>query len=359
MTLDQKLLKEIDKDLTTELRARQDYIMEKLRVRLNQDRYSFQRFNGLFGGKNNTYVDSVRTQFTDFNDFYSQWLKGVTDHYEERYYNGKAVNNHNAVLLKDAEIEKYVRIFLERNFYRNLKERTRSKPDERLWTIWFGYNLVFGLLIAPRYIQGVWNNDKSEIRRVNYKYWTLGHVISEGFVDNNTDSTFKIRNLREFEAVYISILKQLSNSQYEKEIYDRYIQYLKDSTNYLEEPLLIPELRYNGLDKKHKYRVDFTVLNAHTMDYVGFEISPASSHMSVLKLKEKQKAVNEELSIKWGKEMDKRNDYFKDFGITIITFTDESLMDIDNCWLQIENILKRRANEKTSVRAELARIASI
>lgn len=359
MTLDQELLKEIDADLTAELRADQDYIMEKLRVKLNQERYTFQRFNGLFGGKNNTYVDSVRTQFTDFNDFYSQWLKGVTDDYITRYGNSRKVSSHNAMLLKDPEIENYVRIFLERNFYRNLKERTRSKPDERLWTIWFGYQVIFGLMIAPKYYDGKWYNDKSEIRRVNYKYWTLGHVISEGLVDHNSDSTFKIKNLVEFESTYISILKQLSNSQYEKEIYDRYIKYLKESDNYLDEPFLIPELRYNGLEKKHKFRIDFTVLNAHTMDYIGFEISPASSHMSVSKLKVKQKVVNEELSVKWGKEMEKRNDYFQDFGITIITFTDESLKDMNNCWSQIENVLKKRADVETNVRSELARIESI
>lgn len=53
MKIDQKLLKEIDVDFTRELRESEDYMMEKLRKRLGYDYYTFQRFNGLFGGKNN------------------------------------------------------------------------------------------------------------------------------------------------------------------------------------------------------------------------------------------------------------------------------------------------------------------
>lgn len=358
MKMNQDILDEIESDLTNEIRARQDHIIEKLRIRLNYDYYSFQRFNGLFGGKNNTYVDSVMTQFTDFNDFYGQWLKGVINQYEQRLKYGSQ-DNHNAILMKDSELEEFVRLFLERNFYRNLRARTRLKPDEQLWSVWFGYNVVFGLLIAPKYTDEKWVIDKSEIRRANYEYWTIGHVFHEGLIDNSRSKPFIIKSLDQFESIYLSIFKQLSNSKYEKQICERYIEYLKSSNNVLSEPFLIPEVRYAGLEKQHKYRLDYTILNQHTQQYIGFEISPSSSHMSVKGYKDKQLEVNAELSEKWHKEMEKRNEYFALFEITTITFTEKMLEKFDDCWKIIEGVLSARSEEKTSVQDQLQRIKNI
>lgn len=354
MKIDQNLLNELENNLTKEIRSRQDYILEKLRIRLQQKSYSFQRFNGLFGGKNNTYVDSVSTQFSDFNDFYAQWLKGLVTSYE--LYPKK---NHSAILLKDSEIESFVRLFLERNFYRNLKERTRLKPEEKLWAIWFGYQVIFGLMIAPVNINGIWRNDRSEIRRVDYEYWTLGHVFKEGLIDFERTAPFRIGNLIEFENIFLSIFKQVSNSIYEKKFFERYIEYLRMSNDLENEPLLIPEVRYKGLESKHKYRLDFTILNVHTKSYVGFEISPASSHIHIKGYKQKQLEVNNDLTQKWDKEMQKRNDYFKTFGITTITFSDDMLKDLDSCWSSVEIELSKRSKDKTSIHDQLERLSSL
>jgi hypothetical protein len=300
----------------------------------------------------------VRTQFSDFNDFYSQWLKGLVNQYN-RNIQYSPQPNHNAKLLKDPEIESYVRLFLERNFYRNLRERTRNKPEEQLWSVWFGYDVIFGLLIAPLNVGDKWIIDKSEIRRADYEYWTLGHVFKEGLIDNDSTTTFSISNFEEFKKIYLSIFKKLSNSKYEKLVCERYIKYLSESNNIDDEPFLIPEVRYAGLEHKHKYRLDFTILNPHTQQYIGFEISPSSSHMSIKGYKEKQKEVNEELSVKWNKEMTKRNEYFNAFGITTITFTEKMLEDFDNCWSQIEKFLKSRSQEKTSIQDQLLRIKKL
>ena len=358
MKIDQNILDEIENDLTLEIVEKRDYVLEKIRLILNRERYSFQMFNGKVGGKNNIYVDSVMTQFSDFNDFYSQWLRGVINDYEKRIIYGK-IEGHNAQLLQDPILEDFIRIFLERNFYRNLKERTRLKPNVELWKVWFGYNVIFGLLIAPKREEEIWVIDKSEIRRADYEYWTIGHIFKEGLIDNSLSKPFYISNLEQFESIYLSIFKQLSNSIYEKQICEKYIQYLKQSENLESEPFLIPEVRYLGLEKKHIYRLDFTILNPHTQEYIGFEISPASSHMSVKGFKEKQKLVNEELSEKWHKEMQKRNEYFKDYDITTITFTEHDFNDIDSCWSIFEKYLSSRSKDKTSVQNELKRISKI
>lgn len=358
MKIEPDILNSLIEELTKEIRSQEAYIMHKLQIRLNEDYYTFQRFNGLFGGKNNTYVDSVRTQFSDFNDFYSQWLRGLIDQYEQRLNYGPQPN-HNAVLLKDPEIESFVQLFLERNFYKNLKERTRAKPHEQLWGIWFGYQVVFGLLIAPKFEMGNWIIDKSEIRRANYEYWTLGHIFEEGLIDSESNKRFKISDLSQFISIYSSIFKKLSNSVYERFIFDRYIDYLSNSLNPSEEPFLIPEIRYAGLEHKHLYRLDFTILNPHSYKYLGFEISPSSSHMSVSGFKEKQKEVNNELSEKWDKEMKKRNEYFLTYGITTITFTEQMLENKEHCWSIIEECLSERSKIKTSTFDQLERIKQI
>lgn len=358
MNISENILKELDIELTKEIRSKQEYILEKIRVKLDEDSYNFYRFNGKFGGKNNIYVDSVRTQFSDFNDFYSQWLKGLIDQYQKQIVWGPKPK-HNAQLLKDREIESFVRLFLERNFYRNLKARTRLKPNEQLWSIWFGYKVIFGLLIAPSFVENQWIIDKSEIRRADYEYWTIGHVFREGLIDNDSSKSMQINNIEQFESIYLSILKKLSSSNYEKEIYDRYVAYLHNSKDLESEPFLIPEVRYLGLEHKHKYRLDFTILNPHTYQYTGFEISPSSSHMSVSGYKAKQKEVNKELSEKWHKEMTKRNDYFESFEITTVTFTEQMLEDFDSCWSVIEEKLKARSDEKTSILDQMNRISGI
>jgi hypothetical protein len=364
----QAIIAEIINELTAEIKSRKDKVLPKIGKFLNQkEAYTFQQFNGLFGGKNNTYVDSVRTQFVDFEDFFAQWLKGLIDKYEvhkqkQKDYYGKVFTSESSIeriygLLRDAEVRYLVRIFLERNFYKQLNERTRTKPSENLWSVWFGYKLTYGLLIAPKLYGETWINDKSEIRRVEYSYWTIGHVLSEGLIDPDSNKIYRFKTLDDFLIFYESILKRLSVSPYEHAFYDLYVNYLRESKNVKQEPLLIPELRYKGLEKKHIHRLDFTLFNVHTSAFIGFELSPASTHMSIENLKKKQYEVNNELSEKWGKEMTKRNDYFKDFDITIITFTDSDLKDIKACFEVVKEKLKAR-KIKVNLQTQLDRLGN-
>lgn len=137
---------------------------------------------------------------------------------------------------------------------------------------------------------------------------------------------------------------------YEKEIYDFYIEYLNNSENPLSEPFLIPEFRYDGLKQQHKYRLDFTILNCYTGERIGFELSPQSTHMAVSGIRAKtQLEMNKDLALKWKREMQKRNEYFQQFGITIITFTDDDLKDMHNCFKAMQYYLTKRKSERKSV----------
>jgi hypothetical protein len=166
--------------------------------------------------------------------------------------------------------------------------------------------------------------------------------------------------LDDFLNFYQAILKRISNSIYEKKIFDLYSDYILASANPLAEPLLIPEFRYDGLNKNHKYRLDFTILSSHTGERIGFELSPQSSHMSVSGITTKtQVDMNKDLAKKWGHEMTKRNEYFQQYGITTITFTDEQLKDINHCFDTMKYYLMKRKTVQKSVQQLISEIISI
>jgi hypothetical protein len=217
-----------------------------------------------------------------------------------------------------------------------------------------------GSLIAPDFREDEWTNDKSEMRRAVYDYWTVGHVLATGIIDPDSNDLVQFDSLRSLAQFYRSVLRRRSASDYEKEISRRYVEYLQNSDDVESEPFLIPELRYAGRESEHLYRLDFTILNPHTMSFVGFEISPSSTHNAVTKIKARtQKDVNAELAKKWGREMAKRNRYFQEFGIATVTFTDDDLTDMDACFSQIEACLSQRPDDETSIEEQLEAINAL
>jgi hypothetical protein len=314
------------------------------------------------GRNNNTFVDSVRTQFTGPDDFLAQWLFGLKKKILEisatntgKY--GAEIRSEQIIraMLFDKILREYTLNFLRRNFYRNFFARIRAKPGEDLWSLWFGKDLCWGLVISPAYRREGWTNDKSQMRREKYTYWTLGHVLETGLIDPQSDEPIRFSSLKQFLAFYQSILKRLSVSKYEQAIFDRYADYISKSTAPLDEPLLIPEFRYAGKDERHLYRVDFTVFNGHTSDLTGFELSPASTHLHVRGVSGKsQREINDELTSAWERETHKRNAYFEKYGITIVTFVDRDLTDADACFSRIRRYLEQRNRQQSSIEEQLA-----
>ncbi|WP_429025953.1 hypothetical protein [Aeromonas veronii] len=365
VNIDRKYLESKEITMTARLKSLQDKAL--MRFEEITGRNSIHSFHAMMGSNNNTYVDSVNSVFLDPNDFISRWLEGLTEKVKQRAKEKTlkprvnfGVNREYFLMhaLQDTILREYLFLFLARNFYRNFKERIRSKPDESLWSIWFGGgNLVWGLLISPEMRNDDWAIDKSEIRRSDFNFWTIRHVMKTGLIDPESKEPIKFNKSDDFILFYRSVLKRVSNSLYEKAIAERYIEYLKKSLAPYEKPFLIPELRYAGKESKHKYRLDYTILNPYTMELVGFEISPASTHMSVPKIRDVKKVdMNRDLSEQWKKEMDKRNDYFSKFGITTITFTDEDLKDIDACFDIIAKYLSARGMPKNSLIGSLDKV---
>ncbi|HAT2123406.1 TPA: topoisomerase II [Legionella pneumophila] len=314
---------------------------------------NLQSIHAHIGRHNNIYIDCVRDQFLNKDQYIAKWLSGLgkkiqrIEDEQRSKYNGNIYQNtsdHNLVrAIRIPKLKEYIFFFLERNFYRKYKERIRSKPSDSLWSLWMGHNsLIWGILISPVFRLNQWTNDQSEIRKADYEYWTVGHILEKGLINPDSEKAYKFNSLEELCEFYINILQRLSNSKYEKKIMEMYVEYLKNSVEPNKEPFLIPELRLNK-EAQHKYRIDFTILNPYSMEAIGFELSPASSHNSIAGTNKKtQKAINEELKVKWQKEINKRNEYFSQFGISIITFADEQLQNIDQCFSNIRKYLAIR-----------------
>lgn len=363
-----EVLDNIDKKISQELKGLRETALNRASSILNKP-INIHSLSGIIGGKNNRYVDSVRTQFSDFDDFFSRWLKGLINEVKEKkkqaythsYFKGTSAYRVSR-LIDDPYLFKYTRLFLERNFYRNYLARIRDKPTDELWSLWFGDNkMTWGLILAPVYRNGNWTNDVSEIRRANYHYWTIGHILETGLIDPESTQKTTFHNIDQLLTFYRSVLKRVSNSTYEKEIADRYIDYINKSNDPHSEPFLIPELRYAGLNSKHKYRLDYTILNSYTMSYTGFELSPHSTHMKISGSDKTLKKHNEELLEKWEAEMDKRNNYFSSFGISTVTFTDRKLKNLQKCFDEMELLLSARPDERFEVnelRDELSTLIS-
>lgn len=125
------------------------------------------------------------------------------------------------------------------------------------------------------------------------------------------------------------VIVRHSKSKYQIDVAARYRKYVLAAEDPLSVPLLIPELRHGGRDAKHKYRLDFCIIDGTTKDRIGFEFSPSSSHTTITDTAHKtQKQINAEAAANFEEEMAKHKAYFKKFGIFVLIYTDTDLANM-------------------------------
>ena len=357
-------IKEHIKVLDQQLLAMRDKVLWRAADVLEREDVTICSLHGIIGGKNNEYTNVADNQYADFRVFQAAWAAGLLAKYEalpDQYKKEDNGTTRGIKLFHDPVIREYILLFQERNFYKHYQSRIRQKPGSDVWILWFGAKLIFGLFIAlAQTSEGTYRVDHSEIRKVPYQYWTIGHILMVGgFVNGETGKLYRIKSEDDLLNFYENIIYSSSSSKYEKAIYTRYIDYLKNSSNILGEPFLIPELRYGGLETNHKYRLDFAIFNPYTFEFIGFELSPASTHMAISGAGKTQTEINKELAEKWNKECAKRNEYFAQFGITTITFSDNDLQHIDDCFEIMKMYLEKRTEKVLSLRESIKIINGI
>ncbi len=290
--------------------------------------------NGTYGGKYADYIDIKNEVIDTPEQFIALYFQGFLRTLEGLGIYARPGNPFYDAFLhikKHDQVREWIYLFLTRTYLRNYEALSKARPSVEDAEIWIGQkNASYGILITPRFKNGKWENDKSEIRHFKPKYWTIGHVISTGLVIPNEDERITFKDIDQYLSFFKNTLVRNSGSPHEKEIAKRYCDFVQASDPPEDVPLLIPELRYGGIGMKHQYRLDFTVINPYNLAKVGFELSPWSTHGELTGVKGKtQKVVNEEALANFEKEMKKLKSYFRKFGITILVYTDTDLKEHD------------------------------
>lgn len=283
--------------------------------------------NAKIGSKHDEFFDLKNEVIASQDEFTNKWLRGL------KAAGATFGKDAHTWIIENAKsspaFKKYLLLFLKRSYLKHFDELSRNRPEPASSIIWIGQeNANYGLLVTPRFKDGAWENDKSEIRKFGSAYWTIGHVLETGLVIPGKPKVFKFNDLEQYLLFFTDTLVRNSGSGYEYAIAEQYADFVRDSDKPLNVPLMIPEFRYKGLEKKHKYRLDFLIINPFTMNKYGIELSPWSSHGYLSKTKGlTQKQINEIAQNNFEKETKKLRDYFKTHGIYTLIYTDEQLAD--------------------------------
>lgn len=297
--------------------------------------------NAKIGGKADEFIDLKNEVITSPLHYVTLYLDSFEGHLSATGWKTAYDELYETLQASDAAQE-YLMLFLERSYLKHYEEYSKKRPSVEEAEVWMGQNNAdYGLLVTPRFENGDWENDKSEIRHFKPGYWTVGHAMETGLVipSKNKKRTFTdVDDLLDFLE---DIIVRHSGSKYQVDIAARYSAFVRGSAHPLRVPLLIPELRFDGRAKAHKYRLDFCIIDGSTMQKTGFELSPWSSHGMLTGTKGKfQKDINAEASANFDKEMAKHKAYFKKHGIFASIFTDADLKDMDKVWAYIADFLE-------------------
>lgn len=299
--------------------------------------------NAFIGSKADDYLNLKEDLIKTPMEYKSKWLRGLKKHAERALKWGNESSHAKMYqLLKGTNpaFKKYVDLFLEGSFLKHYEEHYKNKPKVDECEYWFGNNDdEFGLLVTPRYAKGRWENDQSEIRHFRHPYWTLSHVMVTGLCYMNENLIRTFSTLEDFLQFFRDMVRR-TKSPYQLELADKYISYVTAHEAPLSVPLLIPELRYDPLKKRHEHRLDFTIINPWTMSKTGFEVSPSSSHGTLKGKKKTLKELSADVQAWFEKEMKKHKDYWRKYGINYVVYTDSDLENIQVIWLEMKNHLE-------------------
>ena len=306
----------------TAIKKREEEISGKLKALLpavikSTGITSVSSLHGIIGHKNEYFIDVKNEIINSEEEYVTKWLSGLQKSVSEipKYF--RTMDNSKYFIFKSIQLNKefrdYLYLFLQRTFLRNIDAYTKARPKTEESEIWIGQNNAnYGILITPRFNGTNWENDKSEIRHFNKRYWSIGHILKTGLLVPYSKDKFEFDTVEEYLKFFKNVIVRNSGSQYELEIAEKYSKFVTNHSNPEEIPLLIPEFRYKGLIKKHEYRLDFTIIQSTDLNKIGFELSPWSSHGTLSGIKNKtQEAVNIEARKNFEKEISKLENILK------------------------------------------------
>ena len=330
--------KEIDR-ITVELEALRPTVMKLTEIN------NLNVLHGKIGSKCDKFMDIKHDVIRSAEEFQSRYLEGFVKFLNRMPPYRRRTSEYGALfamLQEQKPFYEYTMLFLERTYLRKYEELNKVRPTPQDAELWIGENHAdYGLLVTPRFnAADEWENDKSEIRKFKPDYFTIGHVLETGLVVPGEDEIHTFDDVDDYLKFFRTVLVRGTASPHQKELAKRYAAFVRGSTEPLKVPLLIPELRYKGRERKHLHRLDYCVIDPFSLRKVGFELSPVSTHMKVEATKGKtQKQINEEIKEQFEKETEKLRNYFIKWGIPVLVFTDTQLADPDGIFAVVEEYL--------------------
>jgi hypothetical protein len=296
--------------------------------------------NAKIGSKADDFIDLKNEVINSPEHYASLYLDGFQKALTPKRYKS-SIDEMYDLFQSSKAAQKYMMIFLERSYLNHYDELSKQRPVVDDAEIWIGQNAAdYGLLVVPRFANGDWENDKSEIRHFKPGYWTIGHVLETGLVVPGKDKTMPFVDTEAYLNFFEEVLVRHTKSKHQIELAERYCVYVRAAADPLQVPLLIPELRYEGRAQKHKYRLDFCIIDTASLQKTGFELSPWSSHGELTGTKGKsQKEINAEASANFDKEMRKHKSYYRRHGIFALIYTDADLKDMDAVFEDVKECL--------------------
>lgn len=298
-------------------------------------------FRAKIGSKHEDFMNITKTEIHSPENFVALYLDGMIKYIQQRGRSG-ACFELQQLLAHNPDLMQYTELFLKRTYLRNQDSLIRKRPGEEDSYIWIGQdNANYGIFITPRFnYLGKWENDISEIRHTKFNYWTIGHILDTGFVIPDCNKKLEFDSISQYLDFFCYVLVRNSGSNYELQIAEYYKNFVLKASDPLNIPLLIPEYRYGGLESKHKYRLDFTVINPYTLEKCGYEISPWSTHGKLQGIKNmKQYEVNNIAMENRKKELAKSKDFYKKYGIHITIYEDSDFTCMENIFSEISQNL--------------------
>lgn len=321
------------KEMTTELRAMQKRVLNETGLANELS------LNATIGHKTDYFIDLKHQIINSPEHYVELWMEGFKANLKG--WGGGYQEFFEMVKASPAMLE-YLDLFLRRSYLKHYEELYKARPHETEAEIWIGQNHAdYGLLVAPRFAKGDWENDKSEIRHFKPRYWSIGHVLETGLVVPGKKDVMEFGDVDDYLKFFENVLVRGTKSSHQEKIAEMYSEYVRDSGNPRDVPLLIPEFRYGGKVAKHQHRLDFCVIDPDTMDKVGFELSPWSSHGMLTGTKGKsQKQINAEAQANFDKDMKKHKNFYKQHGVFALIYTDTDLAKPKTIFADIQTRLE-------------------
>ncbi len=297
--------------------------------------------NAMIGGKAAEFIDLHHEVILSPDAYAQLYMKGMKAAMSPPGPLENAHRRNYETIRSSRAAREYFMLFLKRSYLKHHDELARVRPDLSESEIWIGQNRAdYGLLITPRLRRGKWENDRSEIRHFPKLYWTIGHVLESGLVVDGDKDPIMFDDVNKYLVFFKNTLVRASGSPHEKAIASLYVEYVRATKDPESVPLLIPEFRFEGKTPAHRYRLDFTIINPFTMDKIGYELSPWSTHGYLKSLKGLTQAkINEMAKDNFEREMEKHRSFFKRYGIYALIYTDKQLKKPETVFEDMEQYL--------------------